>query len=98
MTSAAAVTNGDDALKIAYETLRTHVLTTATARSATGLVVLLRQGMAAWMAQCRSFIVCPASPPRPVPKATPVFADEIHASLVQVFASMVLADPQETCV
>ena len=78
MTKAAAPTTDSDAVS-AYEALRTHVLTGSTLSRPAGLVVLLRQGMAAW----------PASR-----TATPQVADEMQVALVQILVSMALAPHQ----
>lgn len=94
MTSAATTTGGNDTPVTAYEQLRTHVLTGTTAGSPSGLVVLLRQGVAAWMAR-RSAGVTPASPASSTPMATPLVGHQIHAAMVRVLAGMALAGQQE---
>ena len=70
----------------AYEALRSHVL--AGAGSAAGLVVLLRQGVAAWMARR---LAC--SGPAPIAANTTrlITGEQTHAALVRVLASMALA-------
>ena len=92
MTISTAMSRGGDASVTAYEALRTHVLTGSTAGSHAGLVVLLRQGVAGWMAH-RSACCCPA--PAAARAATPIGGDEIHAAIVRVLASMALAAQQE---
>ena len=77
----------------AYEELRSHVLS-GVPGNGTGLVLLLREGLAAWIEGRAAS--CPASEPekRPRPKshkAVPVLSDEVHAGIVRVLASMVLA-------
>ncbi|MGH8578015.1 MAG: hypothetical protein ACREXJ_14125, partial [Gammaproteobacteria bacterium] len=74
-----------------YEALRAHVLTGSTAGSHAGLVVLLRQGVAAWMARCSA---CSSPAPAAAHTATPLVGDEIHAAIVRVLASMALAGQQ----
>jgi hypothetical protein len=80
----------------AYEELRDHVLSGSSCSSHSGLVLLLRQGVAAWVAQ-RS--VCTASlQPAAVPEphaAAPLASDELHADVVRVLANMALAGRQE---
>lgn len=85
------MTGKADAPATAYEALRTHVLTGSTAGNHAGLVVLLRQGVAAWMAR-RSACSSPSS--TAARTATPLVGDEIHAAIVRVLASMALAGQQ----
>ena len=93
MTSSATTTgDGGDGCVTAYEMLRAQVLTGSTAGSPTGLLVLLRQGLAAWIAR-RS--ACSSPAPAAARTATPLVGDEIHAAIVRVLASMVLAGQQE---
>jgi|TARA_B100001971_G_C17818433_1_gene347701 hypothetical protein len=90
VTKAAAPTTDGDAVS-AYEALRTHVLTGSTLSRPAGLVVLLRQGMAAWWA--RRGACSPAAWPAPR-TATPQVADEMQVALVQILVSMALAPHQ----
>ena len=81
----------------AYEELRNHVLSgSSSVNSHSGLVLLRRQGVAAWVAQ-RS--VCTASvQPAAVPEpqaAAPLPSDGLHADVVRVLANMALAGRQE---
>lgn len=94
MSSQAAI--GDDAQGAvrAYEALRCYVLGGASSAGDAALVVLLRQGVAAWMAR-RSACAGPAAAPR---TSTAIAGQEIHAGIVRVLASMVLAAQQEVCV
>jgi hypothetical protein len=75
----------------AYEALRHHVLSGATGGGAGGLIVLLRQGVAAWQA-CRG---AAARLPAPAPAAG-LPPEERHAALVTLLVNMVLDHPQET--
>jgi hypothetical protein len=86
------MTGGGDTSVTAYEALRTHVLTDASAGSPAGLIVLLRQGVAAWMSR-RSACSSPASPAART--TTPLVSDETDATLVRVLASMALGGHQE---
>jgi hypothetical protein len=79
----------------AYEALRSHVLAGSSAASHAGLLVLLRQGVAAWMAR-RLACACPA--PAAARTTTLLVGEEIHAALVRVLASMALGAQQEVCV
>jgi hypothetical protein len=78
----------------AYEALRSHVL--AGAASPAGLVLLLRQGVAAWMARR---LACPSPAPAvacATARATRLLVGEdISATLVQVLASMALCAQAE---
>jgi hypothetical protein len=76
----------------AYEALRSHVLAGSSAASHAGLLVLLRQGVAAWMAR-RLACACPA--PAAERTTTLLVGEEIHAALVRVLASMALGAQQE---
>jgi hypothetical protein len=58
-----------------------------------GLVVLRREGIAAWMAR-GSARSAPVAPDRDA--AAPAGSDEIHAGVVRVLASMALAGREET--
>ena len=90
MTNAAAPTIDGDAVS-AYEALRAHVLTGSTLSRPAGLVVLLRQGVAAWWA--RRWACSSAASPAPR-SATPQVANEMQVALVQVLVSMALAPHQ----
>ena len=69
-----------------YEALRAQMLGLArTSGTCAGLLVLLSQGVAAWMAH-RS----PGPEPPPLLAASP-FVDHRHTALVRILASMALA-------
>jgi hypothetical protein len=92
VTVAETMSGGRDMPVTAYEKLRTHVMTGSAAGGHSGLVVLLRQGVAAWMERRTA---CSA-PVQPAPSAAPInVSDEIHAGLVRVLASMAMAGRQE---
>lgn len=74
----------------AYEALRSHVLTGAGSHA--GLIVLLRQGVAAWMARR---LACACAVPTAAHASTPFVGEEIHAAIVRVLTSMALAAQQE---
>ena len=83
---------------MAYEQLRSDVLEGGSAGGHFGLVVLLREGLAAWMARG---LAQPGSPTRASVKQRPgtmaIVSDEIHGAMVDVLASMAMAIPQEMC-
>jgi hypothetical protein len=84
-----------------YEELRNGALTGVSTGSHFGLVVLLREGIAAWIA---STSTRPATPTtagvkeRPAPRAAALLVgDAIRADIVAVLANMVMAIPEEKC-
>jgi hypothetical protein len=80
---------GGDACVTGYETLRVQVLGLGrTSGAPAGLLILLGQGVAAWMAR--------RSPsPEPLLTALSPLVDQRHAALVRVLASMALAAGKE---
>jgi hypothetical protein len=88
----------DRDLATAYEQLRNRVLEGAAGGGPFGLVILLREGVAAWMARA---VTCPATLVRGAandrPSATPLVADGVRSDLVAVLASMVMTTRQERC-
>ena len=81
----------------AYEELRSHVRAGSAFRSHLGLVLLLREGVAAWVARgsacSRVQVESLGSPERPA--LAPVVTDELHVGLVRVLANMALAGREE---
>ncbi|MBI2323173.1 MAG: hypothetical protein HYU88_14030 [Chloroflexi bacterium] len=88
----APVRQGDDPVT-AYEALRSHVLASSAGGGQPGLIVLLRQGMAAWLTR-RQVSARPA-PAAEGDAARPLAADEIHAALVRLLAGIALAGRKE---
>ena len=88
MTVSTAATNGDT-LGAAYEELRHRVLAGTTFGGHFGLVLLLREGLAAWMARWAAGSA-PVEPAAVRRVAAPIVGDEIHAAVVRVLASMAL--------
>ena len=70
----------------AYEALRGHVL--AGTGSHAGLLVLLRQGVAAWMARR---LACSDPAPAVARTSTLIKGEPMPAAMVRVLASMALA-------
>jgi hypothetical protein len=93
--AAHATPTGDDVFGATYEALRHRVLTGAAFGGAGGLVVLLRDGLAAWMARgaAGAAAVEAAGPARR--GAAPLVSDEIHVAVVRVLANIALAGLQE---
>lgn len=72
-----------------YEALRAKVLGTGcTDGTPAGLLVLLGQGVAAWIERCSSL-------PEPPPSAPTRLVDQRPTALVRVLASMALAAGKE---
>jgi len=86
------------AFTVSYEQLRSGVLDSRTAGGHFGLVILIREGVAAWMANT-------SLQPMPVahmattdpPAATALIPDGLRADVVRVFANMVMTTPKEKC-
>ena len=79
----------------AYEDLRRRTLMGSTGGGHFG-VVLLREGMAAWIA--RGAVASVATRPAPDADrrvAAPVLSDELHAGVVKVLAGMALSGRRE---
>ena len=76
----------------AYEALPSHVLAGSSAGSPAGLLVLLRQGMAAWMAHrlalTANHAACACAAPAAARTTTLLVGEEIHAAIVGVLASL----------
>jgi hypothetical protein len=89
--TAHATPTGGDVFGAPYEALRHRVLTGAAFGGAGGLVVLLRDGLAAWMADgaAGATAVEAVGPERR--GAAPIVSDEIHAAVVRVLANIALA-------
>ena len=92
MTVSTAAPAGRDTVVTAYEELRRRVLAGGPFGGHVGLVLLLREGLAAWMACC-SACAAPVEPAadRDRRAAAPIVPDEIHTAVVRVLASMALA-------
>ena len=73
-----------------YERLRGHVLGDRTATGSFGLVVLLRDGVAAWLAHATAPPVVTTHAKAPI-TATPITLDDVHADLICVLANMAMA-------
>lgn len=92
MTSQATISDEAAACMRAYEALRSNVLAGTSAGGHAGLVVLVRQGLAAWMARR---LACACMAPAEARTASPLVGEEIHGAIVRVLASMALAAQRE---
>ena len=83
---------------MAYEQLRSDVLEGRSVGGHFGLVVLLREGLAAFMARA---LAQPQSTLRESakqrPGLRPIVSDEIHGAMIDVLANMAMAIPQQVC-
>ena len=87
--------NNGDTFVAAYEELRRNAITRSTCTSHFGLVLLLREGVAAWMARgsaCAAVATPAAASDRP---AAPIMTEELNANIVGVLASMAMANREE---
>ena len=98
MTVSTAAPAGRDTVVTAYEELRRRVLAGGPFGGHVGLVLLLREGLAAWMARgaAGATPVEAGGPERRA--AAPIVSDEIHAAVVRVLASVALAGLKGRCV
>jgi len=87
---------GRDVFGATYEDLRRRVLTGAAFGGPVGMVLLLREGLAAWMARGPGGAVPGAPGGHPGRGAAPRVENEIHAAVVRVLASMALGHMGET--
>ena len=92
MTACPATQDGDDRFGAAYEALRRSVLAGVSCGGHVGLVLLLREGLAAWMTR-RAACAVPVEPERRV--AAPILSNEIDAAMVRVLATMALGGLEE---
>ena len=80
----------------AYEQLRAGVLGGLTAGRPAGLALVLREGLASWLARGAVGPAALESAADPDRDATPLpISDEVHAELVRVLAGMALAGRHE---
>jgi hypothetical protein len=86
--------SGEDGTVAAYEEIRAHILVGSPGRQRFGLVVLLREGIAAWIER-RATCWSPASatPDRAV--RPPLLSEQLHAEIVRVLVSIALSGREE---
>jgi hypothetical protein len=73
-----------------YERLRGHVLGDGTATGGFGLVVLMRDGIAAWLAHATVPPLVITHVKAPI-TAAPIAPDVVHSDLICVLANMAMA-------
>jgi hypothetical protein len=85
-------------IAVRYEQLRNHAVSGIGGGDRFGLVILLREGVAAWMADASTQAAATTQRvAEGAPDPMPVVADELHADMVGVLANMVMATHQERC-
>ena len=95
VTVAEPAMDADDPSQVAYEELRGFAIAGATS-GGLGLVILLREGVATWMVRRGDGVDAAGIAPPPDRWAGgPGIADEVHAGVVRVLASMVLAGKEK---
>lgn len=98
MTSSGPTPPTSDSSVAAYEELRTRILAGSSASGRFDVLLLIREGIAAWMTHGSRRVVphvLPASDPALGVAATPAVAADIHSGLVLSLASMALANRRE---
>ena len=95
MTVAETPVDGGDPSQVAYEELRGCAIAGA-ASGGLGLVILLREGLAAWLTRRWSGADSVEITPPPDRHAGRTFgSEELHLDLVRVLASMVLGSNEK---
>lgn len=85
-------------LAIGYEQLRSGALEGRAASGHFGLVILLREGVAAWMTHASPQPTIDArATAKERPAAAPLIPDDLRADMARVLASMVMTTPEERC-
>ena len=96
MTSSYAATGEGDACVTAYEVLRERVVGGASGGGHSGLVVILREGIAAWIAHGPAASASVRPPVVPTSwVAASTLSHEVHADVVSVLAGMALSIRRE---
>lgn len=91
MTVAGPAAGGGDSLQVGYEALRSVAVGGSSAGPRLGLIVLLREGVAAWVARRSTDAdLVKAVVPWNHQAGTPPVSDDIHVGVVRVLASMAL--------
>lgn len=78
-----------------YETLRSYVLDRHAPPSRDGLVILLRQGMAAWINAWSKIPELMPQPAKVEPQNSPPIPDDTSIEVVHILAAMALSHFQE---
>jgi len=92
VTATPVASNGSDPFGVAYEALRRGVLAGASFGGHVGVVLLLREGLAAWMTRGAA-CAAPVEPERRV--VARIMCNETEAAMVTVLANMALGGLEE---
>jgi len=88
-------TDGADAVA-AYEQLRRHVLQGCPRGALVGVILVRREGVAAWMDRGATGLATVASTPPDRAVAFPDVSPPLHAGIVDVLVSIALTPREET--
>jgi hypothetical protein len=96
VTAGRPALRAEDPAVARYEELRQEVITGAPGSGRYGVIVLVREGLAAWLAHApaHAAAVPPAAAP-PGRLVAPLVGDEVHQRLVGMLATMALASRAE---
>jgi len=89
-----APASGEDGTVAAYEEVRAHILVGSPGGQHFGLVVLLREGIAAWIER-RATCWGPASATPDRAGRPPLLSEQLHAEIVRVLVSIALNGREE---
>jgi len=73
-----------------YEQLRRHALMATTSSTSVGLVVLLRQGLAAWIRACSCSTLSPARDLVPLPHTVDPLPADVRSQAAVILAGILL--------
>jgi hypothetical protein len=90
VTAAKVAAIADDRSQELYEEIRCHAVTSSALGGRLGMVVLLREGLVAWLAGRRICSDSVESRPHDWQVGAAAISDEIQACMVRVLASMAL--------
>lgn len=96
MTDVSPTSSNGDSFVTTYEQLRSGVVQGTKEVGHFGLMLLLREGLAAWLARASTFLISPLPPIKKTLDATPLACDEMRAGIIRVFAAMAIAGTQES--
>jgi hypothetical protein len=88
----------EDGFATGYEQLRRGALEGRTAGGQFGLVVLLREGVAAWIVHAATSRTAPRATTPDRPSRSALIPDNVHAAISHVLVNMVMTARKENCV
>jgi recombinational DNA repair protein (RecF pathway) len=88
--------SGTEGAVAAYEELRSHLLAGSPSSRHFGLILLLREGIAAWIERCAACSAPPAQSATPQRAlAGPLLSEQLAVEIVRVLASIALTGREE---